>query len=39
MFFWHKRISNNFDPYNEFLASAINIPIRLMTGFVVHGHI
>ncbi len=29
----------NFDPYNEFLAFAINIPQRLKTGFVVNGRI
>ncbi len=30
---------DNFDPYNVFLAIATNIPVRLMTGFVVQGHI
>ncbi len=30
---------NNFDPYNVFLAIAINIPQQLKTGFVVQGHI
>ncbi len=29
----------NFDPYNVFLAIAINIPQRLMAGFVLQGHI
>ncbi len=29
----------NFDPYNVFLAIATNIPQRLMTGFIVQGHI
>ncbi len=28
----------NFDPYNVFLAFAANIPVWLMTGFVVQGH-
>ncbi len=37
--FWHKRKIDNFDPYNVFLAIATNIPQRLMTGFVVQGHI
>ncbi len=37
--FWHKRIINNFDPYNVFLAIATNIPVQLKTGFVVQGHI
>ncbi len=31
--------SNNFDPYNVFLAIATNIPQRLKTAFVVQGHI
>jgi len=30
---------DNFDPYNVFLAIATNIPVLLMTGFVVQGHI
>ncbi len=29
---------DNFDPYNVFLAIAINIPQRLKTGFVLQGH-
>ncbi len=33
--FWHKRVINNFDPHHVFLAIAINIPMLLMTGFVV----
>ncbi len=37
--FWHKRKINNFDPYNVFLAIATNIPVLLMNGFVVQGHI
>ncbi len=30
---------NNFDPYNVLLAIAINIPVLLMTDFVLQGHI
>ncbi len=30
---------DNFDPYNVFLAIATNIPVLLMTGFVLQGHI
>ena len=37
--FWHKRKIDNFDPYNVLLAFARNIPARLMTGFVIQGHI
>ncbi len=29
----------NFDPYNVLLAIATNIPVLLMTGFEVQGHI
>ncbi len=29
----------NFDPYNVFLAIATNIPVQLMTGLVLQGHI
>ncbi len=29
----------DFDPYNAFLAIATNIPVLLMTGFGVQGHI
>ncbi len=36
--FMHNKI-NNFDPCNEFLAIATNIPQRLKTGFMVQGHI
>ncbi len=36
---WHKRKIDNFDPYNVFLAIATNIPVLLMTGFAVQGHI
>ncbi len=28
----------NIDPYNILLANATNIPVLLMTGFVVQGH-
>ncbi len=42
--FWHKRKIDNFDPYNVFLAIAINIPQQLKKtaiffSFVVQGHI
>ncbi len=30
---------NNFDPYSVFLSIATNIPVLLMTGFVLQGHI
>ncbi len=36
---WYKRKSDNFDPYNVCLAIATNIPLLLMTGFVLQGHI
>ncbi len=39
MIFGHKRKINNFDPYNVFLAIAINIPQRLKTAFVLQGHV
>ncbi len=39
MIFWHKRKIDNFDPYNVFLAIATNLPVLLMTGFVIQGHI
>ncbi len=29
----------NFDPYNVLLAIATNIPVLLMTDFVLQGHI
>ncbi len=35
--FWHKKIYI-FDPYNVLLAIATNIPVLLMTSFVVQGH-
>ncbi len=37
--FWLKRKIYNFDPHNVLLAIATNIPVQLMTGFVVQGHI
>ncbi len=37
--FWHKRKIDHFDPYNVFLVIATNIPVLLMTDFVVQGHI
>ncbi len=37
--FWHKRKMYNFDPYNVLLAIATNIPVLLMTAFVLQGHI
>ncbi len=37
--FWHKREMYNFDPYNVLLAIATNIPVLLMTAFVLQGHI
>ncbi len=30
---------DNFDPYNVLLAIATNIPVLLMTAFVLHSHI
>ncbi len=37
--FWHKIKNYNVDPYNVLLAIATNIPVLLMTGFVLQGHI
>ncbi len=37
--FWHKRKMYNFDPYNVLLSIATNIPVLLMTAFVLQGHI
>ncbi len=37
--FWHKREMDNFDPYNVLLSIATNIPVLLMTAFVLQGHI
>ncbi len=31
--------NDNFDPYNALLAIATNIPVLLMTAFVLQGHI
>ncbi len=39
MIFWHKRKMDNFDPYNVLLSIATNIPVLLMTAFVLQGHI
>ncbi len=36
--FWHKRKIYHSDPYNVLLAIATNIPVLLMTSFVVLGH-
>ncbi len=36
--FWHKRKIDNFDPYYVLLAIATNIPVLLMTSFVVQGY-
>ncbi len=36
--FWHKRQMDHFDPYNVLLAIT-NIPVLLMTAFVLQGHI
>ncbi len=37
--FWHNRKIYNFDPYNVLLFIATNIPVLLMTAFVLQGHI
>ncbi len=37
--FWHKSKIDHFDLYNVLLAIATNIPVLLMTGFVVKGDI
>ncbi len=37
--YFHKRQMYNFDPYNVLLAIATNIPVLLMTAFVLQGHI
>ncbi len=36
---WHKRKMDNFDTYSVLLAIATNIPVLLMTAFVLQGHI
>ncbi len=37
--FWPKSKIDHFDPYAVLLCIATNIPMMLMTGFVVQGHI
>ncbi len=37
--FWHKIKMYNFDSYNVLLTIATNIPVLLMTAFVLQGHI
>ncbi len=39
MIFGIKEKSINFDPYNVLLAIATNIPVLLMTAFVLQGQI
>ncbi len=39
MIFWHKRKMYNFDSYNVLLSIDTNIPVLLMTAFVLQGHI
>ncbi len=39
MIVWHKIKIYHFDPYNVLLAIATNIPMLLITGFVLQGHI
>ncbi len=39
MTFLHKRKIDHFDPYSVFLAISTNIPVLLMTAFVLKGHI
>ncbi len=39
MIFGKKRTMDNFDPYNVLLSIATNIPVLLMTAFVLQGHI
>ncbi len=38
MIFGIKGKMDHFDPYNVLLAIATNIPVWLMTGFVLQGH-
>ncbi len=38
-FFGHKRKIYNFDPFNVFVAIAVNIPQWLNTAFVLQGHV
>ncbi len=37
--FWHNRKYDNFDSYNVLLDIATNIPVLLMTAFVLRDHI
>ncbi len=37
--FCHKRKMYNFDPYNVLLSIATNIPVLLMTAFVLQSHV
>lgn len=37
--FWHKRKMDHFDPYSALLAIDTNIPVQIMGGFMVQGHI
>ncbi len=37
--FWHEIKMSNFDSYNVLLAIATNIPVLLMTAFVLQGHV
>ncbi len=37
--FWHKIKMYNFDSHNVLLAIATNIAVRLMTVFMLQGHI
>ncbi len=37
--FWHEIKMYNFDPYNVLSYIATNIPVLLMTAFVLQGHI
>ncbi len=39
LYSWHKKKIDNFDPYNVFWAIATNIPVLLMTAFVLQGHV
>ncbi len=38
MIFGIKEKKDNFDPYNVLLSIATNIPVLLMTAFVLQGH-
>ncbi len=39
MIFWHKIQIYNFYPYSALLAIATDIPVLLMTAFVLQGHL